>query len=128
MSALVLPVTYTFAGLCAIAMMVLVGWVGLKRGSLKVLRGDGGDPVLFKRIRIHGNFIETAPLAVLCMGAAESLGAEALWLWLALVSYAVGRILHVFMYDLKARALPLTLTTGPFLLLGLFVLHRLWLA
>lgn len=124
---MILPVTYTFAALCAIGMMVLVGWIGLKRGSLNVLRGDGGDPVLFKRIRIHGNFIETAPLAVLCMGAAESLGATAPWLWLALASYALGRILHAVMYDQRARGLPLTLTTGPFLLLGLFVLQRLWL-
>lgn len=124
----VLPITYTFTALCAIAMMVLVGWVGVKRGALNVVRGDGGDPVLFKRIRIHGNFVETAPLAVLCMGAAESLGAGALWLWLAVASYALGRILHFFMYDLKIRGLALTFTTGPFLLLGLFVLNRLWLA
>ncbi|MEX0957545.1 MAG: MAPEG family protein [Rhizobiaceae bacterium] len=124
---MVLPLTFTFAALCAIAMMVLVGWVGVKRGAINVLRGDGGDPVLFKRIRIHGNFIETAPLAILCMGAAETLGAGPAWLWASLASYGAGRILHVMIYDLKSRAVALTLTTGPFLLLGVYVLYRLWL-
>jgi uncharacterized membrane protein YecN with MAPEG domain len=125
---MILPVTFTFAALCAVAMMVLVSWVGLKRGALNVLRGDGGHADLFKRIRIHGNFIETAPLAILTMGAAEALGASDLWLWLALASYALGRILHVPMYDMKARAVALTFTTAPFLLLALFVLYHLWLA
>jgi hypothetical protein len=124
---MILPVTFTFAALCSIAMMVLVGWIGLKRGALNVLRGDGGDPILFKRIRIHGNFVETAPLAILCTAAAESLGANTAWLWVAVVSYAAGRVLHVLLYDLKSRNIALTLTTLPFLLLGLFILHRLWL-
>jgi len=125
---MILPVTFTFAALCAIAMMLLVGWVGVKRGALGVLRGDGGDAVLFKRIRIHGNFIETAPLAILAMGAAEALGAAAPWLWLSLACFVAGRIFHVLVYDRKIRAVALTLTTAPFLLLGLFVLYRLWLA
>ncbi len=125
---MILPVTFTFAALAAVAMMVLVGWIGLKRGATNVLRGDGGDPVLFKRIRIHGNFIETAPLAILCMAAAESLGADPIWLWLSLASYVTGRALHVPMYDLKVRGVALSFSTGPFLLLGLFVLYRLWLA
>lgn len=43
MSDWILPITYTLAALCAIGMMVIVGWVGVKRGSLNVRRGDGGD-------------------------------------------------------------------------------------
>lgn len=49
-------VSFTFVAICAASLFVLTGWVGVLRGKIDVLRADGGDADLFKRIRIHGNF------------------------------------------------------------------------
>jgi len=124
---LILPVTFTFVALCGIAMFGLVGSIGLLRHRRGVLRADGGHPDLFKRIRIHGNFVETAPLTILASGAAETLGLAALWLWLGFVSYVVGRVLHVIQYDSPRRGIAMFFTTAPALLMGFWVLYRLWL-
>lgn len=123
----ILPVTFTFISLCTIVLMVKTGWIGTYRGATGVLRGDGGNPVLFKRIRAHGNFIETAPLAALALLSAESLGLGAFWLWAAVVSFFVGRILHWMLYDSKTRGIAMTFVTGPGLLIGLWTLWTLWM-
>jgi uncharacterized membrane protein YecN with MAPEG domain len=121
-----LPVSFTFIALCAGALFPTVGWIGLLRGRIGVLRGDGGNPTLFKRIRIHANFIETAPLTAMVLLAAESLGLAQGWLWAALLSYFLGRVGHYVLYDSKLRAGPMALTVGPGLLLGLWTLWTLW--
>ena len=122
-----LPVTLTFIALVAAALMPMTAWIGLYRGKHNILRGDGGDPVLHKRIRAHGQWIETAPLVALALGAAESLGAGAVWLWLTVAAYGVGRALHWMIYDSKARGASMSLTTGPAFMLSLWVLWTLWL-
>lgn len=121
-----LPVTITFVAICAIALMPMTGWIGLYRGSTGILRGDGGDPVLFKRSRIHGNFIENAPLTAMSLAVAEALGMGATFLWLAVASFFAGRILHAVMYDQKIRALPMTLTQAPGVALGIWALLQVW--
>lgn len=121
-----LPVTATFLALCAILLMFKTGWIGLYRGAQNILRGDGGDPVLFKRIRIHGNFTETAPIAVLCVGMAERMGLGPVWLWLAVGSFFAGRIFHYMLYDTKMRGAAMSLVTGPALLLGIWMLVQIW--
>lgn len=122
----ILPVTFTFIAVGAAILFPMSGWIGVYRSRTGILRGDGGDPVLFKRIRIHGNFIENAPLTALVLGASEAMGLGAVWLWLAVLSFTVGRLLHYALYDLPARGLPMGLTAGPGLLLGLWVLWKLW--
>ncbi|HEV7344745.1 MAG TPA: MAPEG family protein [Devosia sp.] len=121
-----LPVTFTFMAVCAALLMPLTGWIGVYWGSRGILRGDGGDPILFKRIRAHGNFIETAPLIAMALLAAEWLGLAQLWLWAAVGSFFIGRLLHWVMYDNKMRGGPMILVTAPGLLLGGWVLYTLW--
>jgi len=67
MTETLLPITFTFVSVLAILLIPLTGWVGIKRGKIGVLRGDGGDSDLFKRIRIHGNLMENAPLFALVL-------------------------------------------------------------
>ena len=123
-----LPVTFTFIALCAALVMPGTAWIGLLRGRLNTLRGDGGDPVLFKRTRIYGNFIEIAPLTCLALGAAETLGLGAAWLWAGMVCFFVGRGLHYVLYDSKTRGAAMGLSVLPAFLAGLWVLWTLWLA
>jgi uncharacterized protein len=122
------PVSLTFIAVCAAMLLPFTSWIGLYRGSTSILRGDGGDPVLFKRSRIHGNFIETAPLIALVLFAAEGLGAPAFWLWLTVALFAVGRITHFMLYDNKMRGAAMALTVGPGFCLGLWVIWKLWVA
>ena len=119
-------VSLSLIALCASSLVFFSAWIGLLRGATNILRGDGGNRVLFKRIRIHGNFVENAPLIALALLAAEGLGLGATWLWLAVASFIVGRVYHFIRYDEKDRGVGMFLTTAPGLGLGLFVLTRLW--
>lgn len=125
MTDIFLPVTFTFVSVLAILMIPLTGWVGMRRGE--TLRGDGGDPVLFKRIRIHGNLMENAPLFVLVLGAAEATGLGTPWLWLAIMTFIVGRGLHYALYDTQQRGLAMLVTLLPGVFMGLWLLVQVWL-
>ncbi len=126
MDPLELNVAFTFIAVCAGSLLFLIAAVGQSRRSARVLRGDGGDRELFKRIRIHGNFIENAPLMALVILSAEMLGIADPWLWAAVASFFAGRIHHFIRYDSAKRALGMVLTTAPALALGVAVLFRLW--
>ncbi|NVK34877.1 MAG: MAPEG family protein [Rhodobacteraceae bacterium] len=120
------PVSMTFIAICAALMTLMVAYVGLYRGKVKVLRGDGGNAILFKRIRIHGNFMETAPLTALVMMAAEVAGLGATWLWLAFGSFFLGRVLHFVLFDSTKRGIAMSLTVFPGFLMGVWILSRIW--
>ena len=59
------------------------------RRATRVAVGDGADPVLVRRMRVHANFAEYVPFALVLMGLAEGLGAAA---WLI---SAIGAVLLV---------------------------------
>ncbi|WP_373355251.1 MAPEG family protein [Pseudoroseicyclus sp. CXY001] len=122
-----LPVTFTYVSLLAISLMVFTAWIGILRGKLRILRGSGGDPILFKRIRIHGNLMETAPTFGLVMGAAEYTGLGAGWLWAGLATFLAGRVLHYVLFDHRARGAATFLTVGPGVLMGFWLLAQVWL-
>ena len=122
-----LPVTFTVISVLAISLLGFASWIGLLRGKLGILRGDGGNAVLFKRIRIHGNLMENAPVFVLVLGAAESAGLGTQWLWLAVATFVAGRLLHVPLYDMKLRGAAMFLTILPGVLMGGWLLARIWL-
>jgi len=67
------------------------------RLSAKIGIGSNGNDVLAKRVRVHGNFSEYVPLALILLGCYEINGASALMLHilggvllLARVSHAIG--------------------------------------
>ncbi|MGB3280033.1 MAG: MAPEG family protein [Pseudorhodobacter sp.] len=121
-----LPVTITFAALYMLALIPLTGWIGLTRQKIGALRGDGGDPILFKRIRFHGNLTENGPAVALALGGAESLGLDAAWLWATVVLFILGRALYFWLYDREIRALPMVLTQFPAGGLALWCLYTLY--
>ncbi len=121
-----LPVTFTFISVLAILLIPFTGWVGLLRGKIGVLRGDGGNPDLFKRIRIHGNLMENAPLFALVLGASEYAGLGSTWLWLAVLTFVVGRILHFIVYDKQIRGGAMFITILPGVLMGIWLLVSIW--
>ncbi|MBX2835327.1 MAG: MAPEG family protein [Gammaproteobacteria bacterium] len=122
-----LPVTFTFISLIALLLIPLTGWVGLRRDKVNVLRGDGGDAVLFKRIRIHGNLMENIPLFALVLGASEYAGLGVNWLWVAIATFAVGRIAHFVLYDSKTRGAAMFVTLLPGALMSIWLVKQIWL-
>ena len=126
MTETLLPVTFSFVSVLAILLIPLTGWVGVLRGKIGVLRGDGGNPELFKRIRIHGNLMENAPLFALVLGASEYAGLGPFWLWLAVATFVAGRALHYVLYDSTMRGGAMLVTVLPGVLMGLWLLVRIW--
>lgn len=69
--------------------------IGARRNA-KVPVGDGGNTVLLRRMRVHANFAEYVPFALLFMTLAENLGA---WQWLMHllgVTLIAGRLSHAY--------------------------------
>ena len=91
-----MPITALFAGLLALLFVGLaVRVIGARRGA-RVSIGDGGDKTLTRRVRVHGNFAEYVPMALVLMGLAESMGAWKPTLWLTGAALLIGRLLHAY--------------------------------
>jgi uncharacterized protein len=86
--------TLLFAGLCALIQVALTAMVIVRRAKTGVDLLDGGDVTLLRRIRAHGNFSETAPMALLLLALLEMRGLSPTWLWLLGSGLLIGRVLH----------------------------------
>ena len=86
--------TAIFAAVLALIYAGMTIWVMLGRTASGTLQGDGGDTSLERRVRVHGNFGEYTPLALVIIGLLEgggsSHGLVLTLLWLLLI----GRLLH----------------------------------
>jgi uncharacterized protein len=91
-----MPITTLFASLLALLFVFLsVRVIGARRGA-GVAIGDGGDKMLARRVRVHGNFAEYVPMGLLLMALAESGGVAKLQIWLAGALLLVGRAIHAY--------------------------------
>jgi uncharacterized membrane protein YecN with MAPEG domain len=96
---MILPITLTIAGAAAILHVWLSLRVSRLRRPLKIGLGDGGNEVLQRRIRAHGNFAENVPLFLILLGLLELATGGNLWLWGAAILFVLARLLHVFGMD-----------------------------
>ncbi len=86
--------TLFFAACCALLQCALTVFVIIRRAQTGIDLMDGGDQKLLRRIRAHGNFSETAPMALLLMLLLEMNGLGSTWLIAFGVMLLLGRILH----------------------------------
>ena len=86
--------TLLFAGLCALLQCALTALVIARRLQARVSLMDGDDKPLLRRIRAHGNFTETVPMALILIGLLELRGLEPAWLWTLGIGLLLGRVLH----------------------------------
>src|SRR5262245_60298774 len=89
-----MPVTALLTGFFALMMVGLSVPVSLRRRETGVAYGDGGDGILQRRIRAHGNFIEYAPLALIALAMVEIVGAPAAIIWGLAAAMLFSRVLH----------------------------------
>ena len=96
---MILPITLTIAGAAAILHVWLSLRVSRLRRPLKIGVGDGGNEVLLRRMRAHGNFAENMPLFLVLLGFVELAVGKSLWLWAAAIVFVLARIAHAFGMD-----------------------------
>ena len=87
-------ITLLFAALHVLLMLALLAPISLHRRVNNIGVGDGGDKLLARKIRVHGNFVEHAPFALLMLALLELCGLPAPWIWGFGSALLLGRVLH----------------------------------
>jgi uncharacterized protein len=83
-----------YSGLVGLLLLILAARISGLRRKLKVGLGDGGDRVLQRAIRAHGNAVEWAIPGILLLLIADLTRAPALFLHLCGLAIVIGRVLH----------------------------------
>ena len=102
-----MPITALYASLLVPLYVLLAARIILMRFSARVSVGDGGDKDLLRRMRVHANFAEYVPFALLLMGLAESLALDARLLHGVGIVLALGRYAHAYGMSRRKDILPL---------------------
>ncbi len=91
-----LPITALYAGILMIFALALSFRAGGFRGmtGISVLFGDPANMKLAQRVRVHQNFLEYVPMAIILMGIIELNGGNAMFLHVFGVVLIVARIAH----------------------------------
>jgi uncharacterized protein len=84
-------ITALYAALLAPLFIFVSARVIRARRGARVSVGDGGDAMLLRRMRVHANFAEYAPFALILLALAESLGLWPVLLHAAGLALVIGR-------------------------------------
>jgi uncharacterized membrane protein YecN with MAPEG domain len=102
-----MPITAFYAGLLAFVFVVLsFRTIGARRAA-KVEIGDGSDRELLRRMRVHANFAEYVPIALILMALAETMKPTPLLLHVIGIALLGGRIVHAYALSQSPHILPL---------------------
>ncbi|HKZ97257.1 MAG TPA: MAPEG family protein [Hyphomicrobiaceae bacterium] len=112
-----MPVTALYAALLAALFLLLSSRVIAQRREARVEIGHGESPQLLRRMRVHANFAEYVPFALLLIALAESLKAPHAFLHLLGLVLLAARLIHAYglsqtPHILRLRMLGVTLTFG----------------
>ena len=91
-----MPVTAFYASLLGFLFVLLSVRVMTQRKEARVEIGHGESAELFRRSRVHANFAEYVPLALLLLALAESLKAPSILLHLLGLALVAGRFSHAY--------------------------------
>lgn len=110
-----MPVTAFYAALLAALFVLLSVRVIAQRREAKVEIGPGESRELLRRMRVHANFAEYAPFALVLLALAESLKAPSPLLHLIGLILVSGRYVHAYglsqnPHNLRLRVWGMTLT------------------
>ena len=113
--------TALYAALLALFYIVLSFKVVGKRRQFRIGIGSNGEIALERAIRVHGNFAEYVPFALLLMFLAEYSGLAAVYLHILGCVLLVGRLSHAWgvrqvQEPLKFRVFGMMLTMSVLLL------------
>lgn len=89
-----LSITGFYLGLLAILYVILAYRIIKLRYKYQTGIGDGGHAELAQAIRVHGNFAEYTPIALLLLACAELNGSHQVLLHGVGAAFFIGRVLH----------------------------------
>lgn len=112
-----MPITAFYASLLAFLFLLLSVRVISQRREARVEIGFGESRELLRRSRVHANFAEYVPMALLLLAFAESLKAPGAALHALGLALLAGRLVHAYglsqtPHILKLRVLGMWLTLG----------------
>ena len=87
-------ITLLIVSLHVLLYLLLSLRVVLRRKSSRIGIGTGGDAALALRVRVHANFAEYVPLALLLLALLELSGTVAWFVWACGVILLLARVLH----------------------------------
>ena len=122
-------VTALYAALLVVVLICLSAWVIKLRRSAGQDLYQGESKALGRAVRVHGNFTEYVPLALISILIAELNGAEA-WMLHALgAGLLAARLTHAYGLWIRPGASPGRVygMAGTFTVLACGVLLNLWL-
>jgi hypothetical protein len=91
-----MPITAFYAG-CLALLFVVLSWRTIShRRSQRIEIGDGDDREMLRRMRVHANCAEYAPIALLIIALTESMSASIIWLHVLGATLLVGRVIHAW--------------------------------
>ena len=100
--------------------------IALYRRAHRISLGDGDDSVLRKRIRIHGNFTEIMPIALIGLLGLSLLQIPIIWIHVFGAGFIVTRLLH--MHGMVQRgAIGPARPLGVMLTMALLIGEAIWL-
>ncbi|MFM8585915.1 MAG: MAPEG family protein [Gammaproteobacteria bacterium] len=87
-------ITALYAGLCGLLLVTLYVRVSQRRLATKIGMGTGGDAILEQRIRAHGNFIESVPIALFLLYLLEQTAVDPIYIHAFGITLLLARIGH----------------------------------
>ncbi len=94
----------TYIAILLVMAVVLSANVARQRKPKQIGLGDGGDKDIFRAMRIHGNFVENAPLVMAALVMLPLLGAQTWMIHLVGGMIVIGRVLHAIGISQSAGA------------------------
>ena len=86
----------TYAAVLVLIFVVLSALVIQMRNTEKIVLGSGGNLTLERRIRVHGNFAEYVPFAILLLAFMEMQQHSRYLIHILCLILVVARIIHAF--------------------------------
>ncbi len=87
-------ITGLYAELCGLLLVILYVRVSQRRLATQIGIGVGGDAVLEQRIRAHGNFIESVPIALVLLYLLEQAGVDPIYIHAFGIALVLARVAH----------------------------------
>ena len=117
-----MPITALYASLLAVLLLILTFRTIFRRRAARVEIGTAGaggtdDRELLRRVRVHANFVEYVPFALVQIAPLESLKAPAGLLHALGATLLAGRVIHAYglsqtPHIMGLRVAGMVLTTG----------------
>jgi uncharacterized membrane protein YecN with MAPEG domain len=86
---------FLYAALCALILIGLSLYVILGRATMRVGIGDGGNPQMLLRMRMHANFVEYVPFALVLIYFVQLAGYSVWVVHILGISLVASRLAHV---------------------------------